>query len=645
MKKKLLFFLFLVTFSALSKGQNCYQVIGDIQGMNLDISSLEEISCQLKDSLPSEFSSDFKVLYYGFYLHNKVMQGGSENFLNSAKTLAEASSPYYILLSNQISWNGEVKYFIDIKPPQNWLPYCFDQLIVEAFENSVKNKFQSLTGKYNSSFERVQLEREVLKYVATKFGKYKSCCIPNTNLRSSNQCSDCISAYDVLNELESLGFEAYFAGEVTNSLPNEDQNCLCSEALPALKDNNGSGNRSTSVIDYANLTITVDNKQYNFGQELTAWVAGGNIAIVTKNKNYCVTSLFSNQLGTYNGATNAAWVHIWENPKNDDEDIVFIKTKFGSSSSNPPSESPDINIGADIPPPYKYKILHRSFAPWDRFGHLPILPGLHIAKNSFHGDNRGFSLDKYSLVGGTTARIHQIMEIELGKRKIPINGNTKFSSITKGYENFKQKKPVRYVPHPYKEELDRWEYGPNEEKEDFCKPSGFENFRVLKNITYTYMFFEGIDPLIKFPMIAPDLEWYLELGWYYKKNNQSINISGRVIGKSFPAYEALVEDECGNKAFIYTYTAPCESELAAELMNPIPDHNKGFDIAFKVDAKGCFTGDVTTIYDGVTSNTSLTAWNTLNLNKKAAKDCLTIPCQGAYPNDGSDKRNQFNCGN
>lgn len=643
MRKRIQIFYFLLSITSFGFSQNCYKVIGDAQGMNLDISSLETISCQLKDSLPSEFSEDFKILYYGFYLHNTAMQGGTESFLSGAKTLADAASPYYVLLSNQISWNGEVKYFIDFKLPNNWLPYCFDPLIVESFENSIINKFKNLTTKYNSASDRVILENEALKYLATKFGKYTSCCIPSTNLRNANQCTDCISAYDVLNELESLGFEPYFAGEVTNSIATEDQSCLCTSALPGLKGSDGKGNRSISVSDFANLQINMDGKTYNLGSELANWAAAGHTAIVTKNKNYCISSLFSDQASAYNGATNAAWIHIWENPKSDDEDIVFIKTKFGVASTNSPQAPTELGIGADIPPPYKYKILHRCFAPWDRFGHLPILPGVHTAKNSFHGDNRGFSLGESEVVSGVTARIHQELNFILGKEKSKVQRTPNpYSSITIGYTNFKQKKPVKFIERG---ELGWWEYGPNEEQQDFCKPSGFENFMVKNNITYTSMFYEGSDPLIKLPMIAPDIEWYLELGWYYKKTNTSINISGRLIGKSFPAYEAIVEDECGTKVFLYTYTSPCESELASELMNPIPDYNKGFDMSLKVDTKGCFTGDITTIYDGVTSSTSLSAWNTLNLNKKVAKDCLSIPCQGAYPNDGSNQSNQFNCGN
>jgi hypothetical protein len=452
----------------------------------------------------------------------------------------------------------------------------------------------------------------------------------------------------VLNELENLGFAAYFAGEVTNSDPNIDQYCICEESVSVTRLPNNNKRNSGVVEDHAALYVTLDSFTYDFASELSDWSSLGNNAFVTKNSNYCDQSLFQTLHTNFNNSEQAVWVHIWENPKEQDEDIIFLKIKQSpQNGSIAPQNIDSLQIQADPSPPFEYTILHRSFAPWDRFGHMPILPNIHIARNSFWGDNRGFSLYDPSLVfSGTTARIHQDLNIKLGVGKTPNQRvNNPFSSITRGYVNFKKNEPKRFIPHPYKEELDTWEYGPSQEKEDFCNPDGFENSIVKNNITYTAMFFEGSDPLIVFPMVAPDIEWYLELGLYYISNESTLKISGRLIGKSFPAYEAYIEDKCGNKMFLYTYSAPCESELARELLNPIPDYNEGFDISVKVYENGCFLTDVTTTCEGNTQNTDLQSWNQLNLSKSAAQDCPSNPCQGAYPNDGSDKRSDFNCGN
>ena len=616
-------------------------MIGDTQETDLDISSLYAISCILRDSLPSEFSADFKVLYYGFYLRNKVIEGGTEKFLSNAKNLADAERPYYILLSNQLSPNGEIKYFIEFKLPRNWLPYCFDPLIVKSFENSVMSKFKNLSTKYNSPGERIALETEGLKYLATKFGKYTTCCVPNANLRSLNQCSNCISAFDVLNEMENLGFEPIFSGQVTNSVITEDQNCLYSEALPALKDNNGIGNRSSSVSDYANLSITIDGKFYDFGQELVSWATSGNTAIVTKNYNYCTASLFVSQTTTFNGATNAAWLHVWENPIASEEDIVFVKTKFNFPTTNLVAPGFSIrNVQADPLPAYKYEIVHRSFASWDRFGHFPVFYNVHKARNSFHGDNRGFSLGE-SIVSsngnsnGVIARIHQKFNIKLGKGPDGEQEDPNpFNSLTTGYRNCMKTIPA--IAPIQGNSGGGKPSQPAKEVTDLGESKGFEKSITKNNIFYTSMFFEGSNPLF---IYGPDIEWFLDLGWYYKKNNQSINISGRVIGKSYPAYESYIKDNCGNKVFLHTYQAPCESALVGQLMWPLPDYNEPFDLSFTTDTNGCFTGEMKV---GTTS-TTISAWNSLNLSKSPAKDCPSSPCQGCYPNDNTDKRSFFNC--
>jgi len=629
-------------------GQNCFIVSDDITGIENQVTIMEQAACSLRDSLPTDFQNDFKVIHVGLYLHTPSMIDGSQEFKANAIQKASTISSYFLLIIHQLYSDGHSEYDVEMSLPENWLSECYDEIVINAFMNSVKAKFTALQKEYPSPYEKTQVEIEGMEYVAERLGKFTECCIPESNLRSSS-CSSCITAYDVLNELDNLGFAAYFAGEVTNSDPNMDQYCICEESVSATRPPNNNKRSSGVVEDHAALTVTLDNVTYDFATELSDWSSLGNTAIVTKNSNYCDQTLFQTLQSNFNNSEQAVWVHIWENPKESDEDIIFLKIKQSTTDGNIASQNIKIQqIQADPPPPFEYTILHRSFAPWDRFGHMPILPNVHIARNSFWGDNRGFSLDDPSLVfAGTTARIHQRMKVKLGEGKIslPLNMKSKFSSITRGYVNFKKREAKRIIPHPYKEELDHWEYGPVQEKEDFCVPDGFENSMVQNNITYTAMFFEGSDPLIVIPMVAPDIEWYLELGLYYISNESTFNISGRLIGKSFPAYEAYIEDNCGNKMFLYTYSAPCESELASELLNPIPDYNEGFDISVKVDENGCFLTDVTTTYNGNTQNTDLQSWNQQNLSKSAAKDCPSNPCQGAYPNDGSDKRSDFNCGN
>jgi len=630
-------------------GQDCFVVGYDNTGLENQVSILEQSACSLRDSLPSVFQDDFKVIHVGLYIHTQAMADNFDEFRTNAILRAQSISPNFLLIIHKLYYSGHSEYDIEIQLPENWPSNCYDELVLSAFTNSVRARFMTLQNEYPSPPQKTQVETKGIEYMANKIGEFTGCCLPEGNLRSPS-CTNCITAQDVLNELDNLGFTPYFIGEVTNSDLNVDQNCLCTGSTSSsVKPNDNQNNRSTSNLeDYAGLTVNVDGVTYDFATQLSEWVSLGNRGIITKNSNYCDQALFQGIQSSFYGSSNAVWVHIWENPEEDNDDIVFLKMKQGSE--NEVIAPQDIQIQqfqGDTPPPFEYVIMHRSFAPWDWFGHIPLFYNVHVAKNSFQGDNRGFSLGgSVSLPPGTTARIHQNMKVRLGEGEIPIGGDRekKFSSITRGYVNFQKRVPKRIVPHPYKQELDRWEYEPAQVEEDFCSPDGFENSMVQDNITYTAMFFEGSDPLIVFPMIAPDIEWYIELGMYYLDNESSLNINGRLIGKSFPAYEAYLEDKCGNKMFLYTYPAPCESELAIELLNPIADYNEGFDISVRVDENGCFLDEMITTYDGNTQNTVLPSWNQHHLSKAAAKDCPDNPCQGAYTNDGLDRRSDFNCG-
>lgn len=643
--KKLHLIILLQSFFMLGYGQNCFVVSGDATGLENELVTLEEAACSLIDSLPDEFQNDFTVVHEAFYLHTPSMIGDSDEFKIRAIQNATTYSSYYLLIMHQLYPDGHSEYDVELKLPDNWLSNCYDELVISAFTNSVKARFTALQIEYPSPFQRTQIEVEGMAYLAERLGKYTECCLPGSNLKKSTSCTSCITAHDVLNDLDNLGFIPYFLGEITNPDPTIDHFCLCSD-IPAINPNDQKKSGSNTVQDYAAQIITIDNVSYDFAAELSEWANQGYEAMITKNTNYCDQTVFQNLQTSFTTSEKAAWIHIWENPLADDEDVVFLKIKDAANIGNiDPGNTEPLQIEADPPPPHEYVIMQRTFAPWDRFGHVPVFPGVHVLRNSFWGDNRGFSLDEPTLgFPGTTSRMHQRMKVKLGEGKQPLDGESKFSSVTRGYENFKRFKPKRIIPHPYKQELDRWEYEPVEEKEDFCQPDGYENSYVQNNITYTSMFFEGADPLIVLPMVAPDIEWYLELGWYYTESSNTLNISGRVIGKEFPAYEAYIEDACGVKLFLYTYSSPCESELASELLLPFPDYNEGFDIAIEVNDAGCFMNAMTTTFDGNTQTTDLSTWNQANLTKKVAQDCPSNPCEGAYPNDNSDKRDFFDCG-
>lgn len=475
-----------------------------------------------------------------------------------------------------------------------------------------------------------------MELLTSKIEKLRTCCF--VNRMRDEECSDCISAYDIMNEIEFMNLEAYYFGNVTNSNLNTNQNCLC-ESIVGF--NTDITRRSNNIIDFAELNFEIDNVIYKFDEEISNYLNYDSfVGIITKNENFCSQVLIDNLKTQFDASENGIWIHIWENPVSTEKDIVFIKIKLHNLEESENQANFDIlNEEASFSQPFKYKITHRSFAPWDRFGHFPLLPGVHISKNSFHGDNRGFSLNQSVLSDGITARITQSMIVKLGIGKLD-EGYTLSSSITRGYRNFKQTVATNYITHPYKEG-GTWVYGPANEESDFAKPKGFANTLVNNKITYASIFFEGSDPLVT---IAPDIEWYLELAMYTSKDNY-LHIKKIVIGKSFPAYEAFIEDKCGKSIFIHAAESDCESNLASNLMNPIPTYNYNGLLKIKINSDGCFLNDVISIEGNNTSNLTVGDYNSIILNKSSAKDCPSIPCQGAYENNGNDKRTFFNCGN
>ena len=633
-------FVFTFLFLANSWSQNCYQVIDDLSGDLTDLNNLESASCSLIDSLPSNYQSNFKVLSASFYLHNSNMNIGLEEHMSNYKIKANALSQNYLLIIRQISIDNKITYKMELKLPSDWLSNCFDNLSINSLQNSFKSKLSQLQRNYNSVNDREILETELIDYIAVQLGKLASCCSPG--IQRNTACSFCISAFDVLNWLELNNFEPYDGGTVSNSDPQIDQNCLCDNASVT---NNNSSSRSTNlIVDYANLNFVIDNITYDLTEVLEEWSDLGLKAFITKNSNFCTSNLFDDIDANFDSNQGVIWVHIWENPKPDNMDVIFIKVKFPvQAEPNFPEFAPEIPESNSVSN-YEYKIVHRTFAPWDRFGHLPALIGPGFCKNSFAGDNRGFSLGETNIYNAPTSRIHQSITFEL---KNKILGEPKlFSSITRGFSNFNCRKPKRLIPNPYKEELDRWEYVPSSVEETaICNPGGWAAVNVDGNTTYTYMQFSGADPLIKLPMIAPDIAWFLRTAIFYKESNKSINVKGLLIGKSFPAYEAYIEDKCGNKVFLHTYASPCESELAKNLLNHVPLFflNEEFLLTFIINDVGCFSGSMSYFLAGINTTLSLHDWNNIHLNKQPAKDCLIIPCQGAFPNDGTDKRHIYEC--
>ncbi|MEZ4986323.1 MAG: hypothetical protein R2795_15000 [Saprospiraceae bacterium] len=307
-------------------------------------------------------------------------------------------------------------------------------------------------------------------------------------------------------------------------------------------------------------------------------------------------------------------------------------------------------------PNYPYTLYQRCFAPWTRFGHFPIplpLPcfptGLaqHTLRNSFWGDNRGFSLDRHRIPlipelgeeGTVTARMHQYLSLRLNGELL---GEEAFSSESLGYANFIAA----------------------EESSDRCEPDRW--LRVGQNRhtrTMARMFMEGSDPLIVFSEgIVPDIEAQLIAYIDVIQGGEVLYLylRGIINYKKFPAYEAFIEDAAGNRVFIATFAPEGESHLDTELLCPQYDYNRRFDLKIPIDDNGNFLINQEmiigwnqrppTTFQGILfvadvedpvytefrlpvfdyQRVTVSDWNNYHLNKNPAGDCPAIPCEGEY---------------
>jgi len=128
----------------LGYSQNCFVVSNDLTGLDSELVILEQAACSLRDSLPSVFQSEFKVVHKGLYIHTPIMLGASQAFKSSTIQNASSISPYFLLIIYQLYPDGHSEYDIEIKLPDDWLSTCYDELVLNSFINSVKARFSAL---------------------------------------------------------------------------------------------------------------------------------------------------------------------------------------------------------------------------------------------------------------------------------------------------------------------------------------------------------------------------------------------------------------------------------------------------------------------------------------------------------------------
>ncbi|MFN0014360.1 MAG: hypothetical protein ACKVU2_07405, partial [Saprospiraceae bacterium] len=571
----LLVFVAMLAIPALRAQSNCYVRLEDASGYTpnaMQIEALEQAAAELclafdsagfggqfakpEEKSSSVVSGQFKVYDFGFYQHHETTAGGyPEPFARKVEEVA-ALSPYYLLFGKQSDRSGVyTRFWVDARLPDSLSFSCLDatkrKKAANLVENATNNSYQMNGGDYYQYADAEKAGMQKLKAIVEGL-KLGNCCplLP-------------LEIFDNFSKDGFIGIPIVIAGP---------------SAKPSQKNEKERSASGGYILDYSNLTFTMDGESIDLASMDVPSISNAKV-FVTKNENFCDSN--EDIIGTIETNFNdpeldmATWYHIWENPITSEPDALLFKHKLKKNSS--PSFSTQNQTGYyPPPPPFEYTAYQRTFAPWRKFGHLPIPPPIpcfptglakHTLKNSFWGDYRGFSMAKpWPFLDSrnsekVTSRLNQFTKFKLGQGII---GNNGFSSETRGYENF-----IRVVCEVESDAMGnpiRVICNNAQEKTTIASPKHKERFgKNEKTNTYLYLQIEGSDPLVS---IAPDIDCHMLL--YCDPINETgvsyLHVRGVILCKGFPSYESFIQDKFGNSVFIHTFGPSGESQLDKELL-------------------------------------------------------------------------------
>jgi len=277
--------------------------------------------------------------------------------------------------------------------------------------------------------------------------------------------------------------------------------------------------------------------------------------------------------------------------------------------------------------PFPLKIHQRSFAPWPKFGSM-----FGLKKNSFYGDNRGFSLadnlisDKIDFdnffATNPTAEQRKIF-LESRNKKNTLNNQVTSRIYQMIYFDYQHEGVLDVVSccNMTRGNVEFINTGSFADKIDVQSPDHEEYYGTHglipesqeRNVVNIQM--EASDPLIH---PAPNIRWKVlaRLNLVRKNNKKYLEIDGSLIGKGFPAEEVFIEDSKKKRIFLYTYQAINEEKIGPELSSPLPDFIRDIKMSIQIeeDDDGFFFGEI--IYNG------LFEYSDLNINNNILQDLI-----------------------
>jgi hypothetical protein len=284
----------------------CYLQKTEASGFNTAQfqTSLNQAACAMKDSLPTEFQAQFKVITFGLYTLAPTFNSGIAPMLAKAKQDAENESPYYLLIVRESNSTGLfTKFHIELKLPNTSTLSCVDSTKQQIIEQTILQTMNAKYGEYDQSPSfYAQAEIAGMEILGKILGAVKSgnCCIPSDEA--------------VENWLLSEGF-VKLRIEGSNSNNPKVIGPISAKPDPTQQRNND------FVTDFANLFVEINGQSVNLENGINEVLLSNNYApsnpkfFILKNQSIC------------NGEYEIALNQISENMPNLGG-IIYIQNKF-----------------------------------------------------------------------------------------------------------------------------------------------------------------------------------------------------------------------------------------------------------------------------------------------------------------------------
>lgn len=166
--------LLLLVVTNLIQAQNCYVRLSDATGLDISFyqPELDSKACELQQSFPPQYQSQFKVFDFGFYSLNEYINGGFQQVIDDMELSTSIQSDYYLIFGRQLSnGQGQFKLWVDFVIPSAENFDCISPDEIANIKLQVQQFGVSLSGP-NDFFEA---EIEAMDYLKEKIACSEIC--------------------------------------------------------------------------------------------------------------------------------------------------------------------------------------------------------------------------------------------------------------------------------------------------------------------------------------------------------------------------------------------------------------------------------------------------------------------------------------